>query len=186
MRIQAERDGLLADVLANPGEDWPRLVYADWCEDNGEEDVAVFIRYGVGHPSSEYACESDSDVGLYCGDDYGLCQTCHDVGRRGMPAAFLGEGMRRDGMYTVRRGFVAEVRCALANWLDHGAAIVKAHPLELVVLTDKVPSRAHASSRVPFTARGWYRIESCDASDELPNVLWNRLPGITPDHDQRR
>lgn len=29
----AEEQGLLADVCAHPGQDAPRLIYADWCEE---------------------------------------------------------------------------------------------------------------------------------------------------------
>jgi uncharacterized protein (TIGR02996 family) len=36
--------GFLADVVENPGDDTPRLVFADWCEDNGQSDRAEFIR----------------------------------------------------------------------------------------------------------------------------------------------
>src|SRR5262249_48744394 len=34
----------LADVAANGGDDVPRLVYADWLEDNGQAERAEFIR----------------------------------------------------------------------------------------------------------------------------------------------
>ncbi|MBY0231885.1 MAG: TIGR02996 domain-containing protein [Gemmataceae bacterium] len=37
-------DILLADILADPGDDLPRRVYADWCEDHGDSDRAEFIR----------------------------------------------------------------------------------------------------------------------------------------------
>jgi uncharacterized protein (TIGR02996 family) len=34
----------LADIVANPDDDTPRLVYADWLEDNGDPQRARFIR----------------------------------------------------------------------------------------------------------------------------------------------
>jgi uncharacterized protein (TIGR02996 family) len=39
-----EREALLRAVCANPDEDTPRLVFADWLEENGEEARAEFIR----------------------------------------------------------------------------------------------------------------------------------------------
>lgn len=39
-----ERDSLLAVILANPDDDLPRTIYADWCEENGYEARAEFIR----------------------------------------------------------------------------------------------------------------------------------------------
>ena len=39
-----DRDALLAAITANPDEDTPRLIYADWLQENGEPDRAEFIR----------------------------------------------------------------------------------------------------------------------------------------------
>jgi uncharacterized protein (TIGR02996 family) len=37
-------DAFLADIIANPDDDAPRLVYADWLEDHGQPDRAAFVR----------------------------------------------------------------------------------------------------------------------------------------------
>jgi uncharacterized protein (TIGR02996 family) len=42
-----DRDALYPAILANPDDDTPRLVYADWCEDHGDPDYARFIRTQV-------------------------------------------------------------------------------------------------------------------------------------------
>jgi uncharacterized protein (TIGR02996 family) len=42
-----ERDALLRAVCAAPDDDLPRLVFADWCEENGEPERATFIRTQV-------------------------------------------------------------------------------------------------------------------------------------------
>lgn len=39
--------GLLDAILDTPGDDVPRLVYADWLEDNGQPERAEFIRVQV-------------------------------------------------------------------------------------------------------------------------------------------
>jgi len=39
-----EREMLLRAVCENPDEDTPRLVFADWLQENGEEERAEFIR----------------------------------------------------------------------------------------------------------------------------------------------
>ncbi|MCU0706293.1 MAG: TIGR02996 domain-containing protein [Fimbriiglobus sp.] len=41
-------DALLAAVCAAPDDDLPRLVYADWCEENADPERAEFIRLQVG------------------------------------------------------------------------------------------------------------------------------------------
>jgi uncharacterized protein (TIGR02996 family) len=40
----SDRDALLRAILAAPGDDTPRLVYADWLTERGEESRAEFIR----------------------------------------------------------------------------------------------------------------------------------------------
>src|SRR5580704_4705229 len=42
-----EGDALLTSVLASPNEDLPRLVYADWFEENGQHARAEFIRVQI-------------------------------------------------------------------------------------------------------------------------------------------
>ena len=39
-----ENEALLATVIENPDDDAPRLVYADWLEENGESDRAELLR----------------------------------------------------------------------------------------------------------------------------------------------
>src|SRR5215475_6482850 len=39
-----DRDALLAAVAAQPDDDLPRLVYADWLDEHGDPDRAEFIR----------------------------------------------------------------------------------------------------------------------------------------------
>lgn len=46
---------------------------------------------------------------------------------------------RRETWMAFRRGFVAEVRCRLADWMQHGPEIVKTTPIERVVMTDRRP-----------------------------------------------
>jgi uncharacterized protein (TIGR02996 family) len=42
-----ERDALLKAVCGNPDDDTPRLVFADWLQENGEEERAEFIRVQI-------------------------------------------------------------------------------------------------------------------------------------------
>jgi uncharacterized protein (TIGR02996 family) len=39
-----EQAAFLADIQANPDDDRPRLVFADWLEDHGDPARAEFIR----------------------------------------------------------------------------------------------------------------------------------------------
>ncbi len=42
-----EREALLRAVCENPDDDTPRLVFADWLQENGEEERAEFIRFQI-------------------------------------------------------------------------------------------------------------------------------------------
>ena len=42
-----ENPELLAAIIAHPDEDTPRLVYADWLQENGDPDRAEFIRLHI-------------------------------------------------------------------------------------------------------------------------------------------
>ena len=39
-----ERNSFMQAILARPDDDMPRLVFADWIEENDDPDRAVFIR----------------------------------------------------------------------------------------------------------------------------------------------
>jgi uncharacterized protein (TIGR02996 family) len=45
--MHPEAEALLNAIWANPNDDTPRLVYADWLQENGYEDYAHFIRVCV-------------------------------------------------------------------------------------------------------------------------------------------
>lgn len=42
-----QHDALLAAVCAAPDDDLPRLVFADWCDENGEPERAEFVRVQI-------------------------------------------------------------------------------------------------------------------------------------------
>jgi uncharacterized protein (TIGR02996 family) len=43
----SDEDALLSAIIANPDEDTPRLVYADWLDENGQPERAEFIRVQI-------------------------------------------------------------------------------------------------------------------------------------------
>jgi uncharacterized protein (TIGR02996 family) len=45
--VTGDHDALLRAICENPREDTPRLVYADWLEENGQPERAAFIRTDV-------------------------------------------------------------------------------------------------------------------------------------------
>jgi uncharacterized protein (TIGR02996 family) len=52
----SEQAGLLEDIIQNPADDAPRLIYADWLEDRGNLIRAEFIRVQIRLAQSDRAC----------------------------------------------------------------------------------------------------------------------------------
>ncbi len=55
-------DALLAAIIANPDDDTPRLVYADWLDENGDETRAEFIRVQCAPESDEFAKDRAAEL----------------------------------------------------------------------------------------------------------------------------
>lgn len=121
----SEGDQLLAAVLANPEDNAPRLIYADWLEEHGQEKKAWPIRQQLGPPTSwpnwvgkpYYAVLfSNSDRELRCPD---WCVSA-----------------------IWERGFIRQVVCAATDWIQHADAFVAQHPVEDVQLITPLPMGA--------------------------------------------
>lgn len=188
-------DLLLRAVLEHPDEDTPRLAYADWFEEQGEPERAEFIRvqceinrlrpecpcvaYIRGVCCRSMSCpicplhrrETDlmREHGREWFGDSGLAVYGEDVGRMSPHATIL----------IARRGFISEVRCPLATWLEHGPGIVRRHPVETVHVTDREPLEGLPSGdddTGPPTGYYWIpdRHEvAWNMPWEIPAVLWD-------------
>jgi uncharacterized protein (TIGR02996 family) len=113
-------------VLASPDADLPRLIYADFLEEQGDDAREDRIRHGCSNPGARYSCWGDESVGLIC-CEASPCPLCDDLHGEGLPWSLLGE--RR---YHVRRGFVVEVTLSWQDWIAHHAAILSACPIRRV------------------------------------------------------
>ena len=99
-------------ILDRPDDDGPRLVFADWLEEEGDAERAELIRLqcGAGDPQRE------RDL----------------IARRG--AHWAGPVLRYVYGYSFRRGFVEEVTVEAAMFLDLGERMFNAAPIRLVRL----------------------------------------------------
>src|SRR5437868_460986 len=48
----SDREALIRSIVESPDEDAPRLVFADWLEENGDADWAAFIRLQCGYAAA--------------------------------------------------------------------------------------------------------------------------------------
>lgn len=188
-------DALLAAVLANPDDDLPRLVYADWLEEHGEPERAEFIRVQVelARRSGEVCVACDDGAECECDirqlrrrereliDAHGF-----DWFQTTIPGIdlipCLNPTMQPGGGMipaTIRRGFVDEIRCTLADWLSHGSAIVRKHPVSRVELSDCVPTPVLGNEDGVY----WGEDVRSAFPDAVRNFIWPR--GIQHWHTDR-
>ena len=124
-------DALIAAVCATPDDDLPRLVYADWCDENGDGDRAEFIRLQVerarGRPTEAAAIREHVLL------DTHAARWLAPLRQPGGPLFT----QRSHGQF--RRGFV-EVVWMPARWfLEHAERLFAAAPVvELRVVFDDV------------------------------------------------
>jgi uncharacterized protein (TIGR02996 family) len=167
-----EEKGLLADVVANPGNDALKLIYADWCEDNGREERAAVVR--CRHPigaqhfwawfSTPSVCRRFTGAPS-CGTYLATADSTDQWAIR------INGG---DWEFGIRLGFPERVRLPLADWLAHGKALVKEFPLVRVELSDRT---AHGDHHDPY-GYGWFVAASDEDlkwPDALPPALWHRV-----------
>ncbi len=112
-------DDLFQAILDDPDNDTPRLVYADWLEENGNADRAEFIR--VQCELATIAGDHPSRRTLMIREDELLVQ--HGETWRQDVAKWA----RRNSRFS--RGFIASIRCTPKQFLKGGNGLVQRTPL---------------------------------------------------------
>lgn len=175
----------LQSILADPDNDGPRLVYADWLDENGDGARAEFIRLQIesarlhaavarwsSTPSNKPG--GSAEDGGKAGAQLAMAQT---IDRRAhmlwkklsplpWPYAFLHQLRAKENTFKrwmlVSRGFVESITLSWPDWLTHAAAILAATPLREVTLTTR-PNVWHRS----------------DSDEDILAILADDWPGIT-------
>lgn len=157
-----QRDALLAAVIEEPGDDAPRLVLADWLEENGDGERAQFIRLSLELAREEKRLEvlqhrrpfsPKDDVMTKCQATV-LCNRAwlhgsfHRNAARWVPRVgperrywTLGKEMSicftlpEEIEFHFRRGFPEVLRLPSATWLSHSDRLTATCPLTDVWLT---------------------------------------------------
>jgi len=154
--VSDEADFLRA-ICLHPDDDAPRLIFADWLDENGQPERAEFIR-------SQIVCSKYTDCPVRLADvakkrpvpmRCGRCEYCvHRRQSEGLAHririieiqsyAFCLNPSPLDGMIVtgpgitlcLRRGFIDEIHCTLAEFMVHAQTIALTHPVRKWVLTD--------------------------------------------------
>ena len=152
---------LLRGVCWRPDDDVPRLVLADWLEENGFGDRAEFVRESVAFDAMGFP-DGPCVEGCACGGvGARLGRTTAERGDEWAGAAF-GPAVISELVW--HRGFVSEVTLTQADFLTHAAAIFSRHPVTTVTLTGVAPAN------VIDTGRGGVRTRYVLSRVDLPPV----------------
>lgn len=185
--------GLLDDIIANPADDVPRLIYADWLEDHGQDERAEFIRVQIDE-MTKHTCKCAPALFVSPG-----CPTCKLVkpmrSRNRSLLTKLADAFRPQvpwswsvSIFTptrdtprsiIRRGFLAEVHAPLSVLREHLPRLVREQPLEAVRATNREPLNLHNRdlSRFRFAKDFGVLIGSTPHEHMyLPEQLWNYMP----------
>jgi uncharacterized protein (TIGR02996 family) len=144
-----DRDALLRAIVANPDDDAPRLVFADWLDEHGDPDRAEFIRVqcelgrlvmGTQAAFARYAAIQTRSWALF-------------QAHRPRWRLEFGRLTAEPEMHLwYRRGMAAKVVCPVEYFLAHGERLFEVAPIEEVEFTQLRP----ADTR-PLTACPWSR-----------------------------
>ena len=183
----------LAAIIAEPDDDTPRLVAADFLEENGAADRAAFIRIQIalvngqrppqGHrpvdccPPEAEELKRRERAYLDLRSTYAPVWAAEECAELVRGAPSTGAGADR---LVWRRGFVERVYCTVSEWLQHGTAIRSRNPVRELAL--------YAGSAYPNTWEGGLAalqgLASVDfypsyTQDGAPRLRWLRaqLPG---------
>jgi uncharacterized protein (TIGR02996 family) len=157
-RLEPPHDVLVRAVLDAPDDDAPRLVYADWLEENGQAERAAFIRHQIADRARPVRTEPFPDyeqdwpwLGTRGRD---LMPSCL---RDGPHPRWRFSNLAPDGefradlgdanLYCIHRGFylawergwASAAAYSSRRWLRHGDGIVAEHPVRRVVLAVSPP-----------------------------------------------
>lgn len=179
------RAAFLRDICAHPDDDMPRLIFADWLEEQGDLARAEFIRVQCRIAEINRELKSEEDCGGLCCEERRLLRHCElDLLRNGR----LGNPFGKDSgiIWTLeprptssecvchgvvfRRGFVAEIALTHAAFNAH-ALTLAGLPLERVTLTGVEPWQYRDQY-------GWWRaapVDFCDRGYTLLPDLWDCL-----------
>lgn len=167
---------IMADVIARPGDDFLRLVYADWLEEHGQSERAAVVRAwrrgGMAFIGNVPHKQKDRGRGNFLprwvggGGPRGFTAWA----RSALPAPWA--DTRFNGVF--RAGVFREVSCPLAWWLKHGPDLVRSHPL----LVRVEPSDRLDVCALWFANSDWPPGQVPTGSNGLPWLLASAMDAV--------
>jgi uncharacterized protein (TIGR02996 family) len=143
-------EGFLQSILANPDDDTPRLVYADWLDEHGESARAEFIRTQI---ALAHLPENDPRSEELIERERGIEKAHAREWLRPLREAFGRPRCRQLGRCTFRRGFVEQLSLSpqRAGFLTGAQDYLGRQPLQELLLTGH-PSLGLADALIEIAA----------------------------------
>jgi uncharacterized protein (TIGR02996 family) len=186
----SDEEALLAAIAANPEEDTPRLVYADWLDEHDQPIRAEFIRVEVAvkRLAELPTIEQARQIHLF---------------RRGQElldhhlADLVGPLATDLGYFDVvfDRGFVAELELDAERLLKHAEAIAALNPLPVITVRDvarwlemetAIAGPLHLATAIEMQPERWDEPTALSAAGVAARLAgrgpWRRLRRLDLDH----
>ncbi len=164
-------------VLANPDDDAPRLVFADWLEEQGDSERAALIRAQIALANPPYSnlteqtrAKHDRAYGLLR-EQEAACWTPENAAR------WLHVPKVVASRCYFHRGFLREMSVFMDDWLSYGPHLVCLAPVQKVDLLDKKPIRSHVFAHRSVVRFRLVPENSAGTGDpnSLPAGIYHRL-----------
>jgi uncharacterized protein (TIGR02996 family) len=139
----SDEDALLAAILADPDDDTPRLVYADWLDEHGRHDRAEFIRL---------QCPTGA------ADDPSAEDRAADLEERNRGRWLAGLPAFADAHWEFRRGFPEILTAPADLFLERYEAFARVPWVRRLCLHDLVDAQLRDFVTRPWSPR-WVELE---------------------------
>lgn len=113
-------DDFLAEILAHPDDDGPRLIYADWLEERGDPRAALIrVQIALSQLPAEDAHRRKLEL-----QEKKLLKNPQVARPLKIGIPFL--------KYEYRRGFIEQIQLSIEHFLEHGEEVYSVHPIRTV------------------------------------------------------
>lgn len=170
----SQRDDLMRGICEEPADDLRRLIFADWCEENGETDLAEFIRLSLTVKREEIKPLHWYDL-LRKRPRFSGLDNCT---RWASPLSPLHIHQWTAAHTWFSRGFVVTAKCSYSRWMEFGHQVIERLPIEEVVLEDKRPF-AMPMADSDGDEYGWEVDSSVTDQRKIPPALVGCFRGVS-------
>jgi uncharacterized protein (TIGR02996 family) len=174
--MSSERTALIRAVCLNPDDDTPRLIFSDWCEDNGEPERAALIR----RPEELFFVIRDTGMKWCYFKGPSISRAEGEIIHREMLPIEPHDG----GSVKIRRGFIEKIEVPWPTFRDHADTLTASHPIREVTLTTMPRYVAHGNRYAMIASMDggdWeYRWETTEGYAELCRMFKDWLASYWP------